>query len=80
MRLIVAFLLIATPPLCAQTRAAHPDSARIVMSDVAGFWRAFDRLAPAMSRTDSVAVLAGDYIAPGSAGLQRVYGNPSRAT
>ncbi|HET9439000.1 MAG TPA: DUF2268 domain-containing putative Zn-dependent protease [Longimicrobiales bacterium] len=54
----------------AQTRAAHPDSARIVVSDVANFWRAYDRLTPSLTRADSVRVLANEYIAHASPGLQ----------
>jgi hypothetical protein len=66
----MVLLLLLASPAAAQTRTAHPDSARIVMSDVAHFWSAFDQLTPAMTRTDSVEVLTRVYIARGSEGLQ----------
>ena len=70
MKLVVALLLVVASNATAQTRVDHPDSARIVVSDVAIFWRAFDKLTPAMTRADSVRILDQEYLAQGSKGLQ----------
>jgi hypothetical protein len=73
MRRFVGALILGLVPVSvatAQTRAAFPDSARIVVSDVANFWRAYDQLAPTFTRADSARVFASHYIAPGSPGLQ----------
>jgi hypothetical protein len=70
MKLVVAFLLVAASTGAAQTRVDHPDSARIFLSDVATFWRAYDSLAPAMTRADSVRTLEHEYLAHASKGLQ----------
>lgn len=69
MKALVLLLLIATTA-SAQQRATHPDSARIVTSDVATFWQAYDQLRPAMSRADSARVFDSAYLAQGTPGLQ----------
>jgi hypothetical protein len=69
MKLLLLLLMLASSA-AAQTRTGHPDSARIVTSDVAHFWSAYDQLTPAMTRADSTAVLTREYTARGSEGLQ----------
>ncbi|HEX6065539.1 MAG TPA: DUF2268 domain-containing putative Zn-dependent protease [Longimicrobiales bacterium] len=70
MKLLVALFLAAASTASAQSRVEHPDSARIVLSDVAVFWRAYDKLTPAMTRADSARTLEQEYLAHASAGLQ----------
>src|SRR5687768_9427547 len=66
---ILLLSLALTGTATAQSRPTLPDSARITYSDIANFWRAYDRLAPALTRADSVAVLNGQYLAHATAGL-----------
>ena len=68
MKLMLLLLMLASSA-AAQTRTAHPDSARIVTSDVAHFWSAYDQLTPTMTRADSTAVLTRVYTGRGSEGL-----------
>ncbi|HEY0306312.1 MAG TPA: DUF2268 domain-containing putative Zn-dependent protease [Longimicrobiales bacterium] len=68
--LVLALLLLFASDAAAQHRVAHPDSARIVVDDVARFWRAYDLLTPSMTRADSVEILEREYIASASAGLR----------
>lgn len=43
---LLCWLLLAASFASAQSLPSHPDSARIVTSDIDNFWRAFDRAAP----------------------------------
>ena len=70
MKLVVALILAFPGSAVAQNRVGHPDSARIIMSDVAAFWRAYDRLTPAMTRADSVRTLEQEYLNHASDGLK----------
>jgi hypothetical protein len=52
----------------AQTAHSHPDSVRIITSDVESFWRAFDTIAAGAVRDDSVKAMAV-YFQAGTPGL-----------
>lgn len=68
MRLIAAlFMFSCTTAGAAQS--LHPDSTRIITSDVVNFWRAYDRLTPTMTRADSVHAFDEEYIQRATPGL-----------
>src|SRR5687768_7210020 len=61
-------LVIAAGRTNAQTAHAHPDSARIITSDVENFWRVVDTLKPASTREDSIKAMTA-YFEAGTPGL-----------
>lgn len=53
----------------AQTRWSHPDSVRIITSDITNFWQAYDRLSLGASRADSIQAFRTGYFDEASPGL-----------
>ncbi len=67
---LLAGLMIATSLAATQTpKTAVVDSASVITSDIANFWQAYDRLAGAETRADSVRAVIEEYFQPASRGL-----------
>ena len=66
---LLAGLMIATSPAATQIRNASVDSVSVITSDIANFWQAYDRLAGAETRADSVRAVIEEYFQPASRGL-----------
>jgi len=72
MRVTAAFALlaIATTSGSAQAPTTDPAAVRVITSDVVNFWRAYDRLAGARTREDSLRALTQEYFDRASPGLR----------
>jgi len=66
---VIVLLCAATTGAAAQAPHLHPDSARVVTTDIARFWRAYDLLGPGSTREDSVRVFTEGYLDRASPGL-----------
>lgn len=71
MRALSAILIVvlwASAPAAAQK--PKPADATIITQDIENFWRAFDRLADARTREDSIRAFTEEYFGPASPGLE----------
>ncbi|MDH3457326.1 MAG: DUF2268 domain-containing putative Zn-dependent protease [Gemmatimonadota bacterium] len=66
----VALLALAAPAAMAQSANTDPTAVRVITSDVANFWRAWDALAQAQSWQDSLRALTEHYFDRASPGLK----------